>query len=182
MAFLFLCTVWLTWGISYPLTAIALVGFDVFTLRASVQVIGAVALMLQALAARRRFRVPREAWPDLTISALFNMAIFPICMNFGVYLMSPGRASVLVYTMPIWATLFAKPLLGERITRNRALALLLGAAAVVVLVSQNLSQLRNAPLGAGLTIAAAMSFALGTVWLSAAAGPTTRRSSRSGNW
>jgi drug/metabolite transporter (DMT)-like permease len=165
MAFVFLCTVWLTWGLSYPLTAIALAGFDVFTLRTSVQLVGAAALLLQVVAARRRLIVPREAWGDLVVAGLLNMAVFPICMNFGVYLMSPGRASVLVYTMPIWATLFAWPLLGERLTRNRGIALVLGTAAVIVLMSQNLSQLRNAPLGAVLTIGAAMAFGLGTVWL-----------------
>ncbi|MBV9828461.1 MAG: EamA family transporter [Alphaproteobacteria bacterium] len=165
MPFLLLCVVWITWGVSYPLTAIALAGLDVFTLRTSVQIVGAAALLAQALVSGASLRMPRETWPDLVIAGLLNMAIFPICMNFGVYLMSPGRASVLVYTMPIWATLFAWPLLGERVTATRAAALALGAAAVVVLVSQNLSQLRNAPLGAALTIGAAISFGLGTVWL-----------------
>lgn len=172
MAFLLLCVVWVIWGISYPLTAIALAGFDVFTLRTSVQLVGAAALLAQALASGAALRMPRETWPDLVIAGTLNMAIFPICMNFGVYLMSPGRASVLVYTMPIWATLFAWPLLGERITARRASALGLGAAAVVVLVSQNLSQLRNAPLGAALTIVAAISFGLGTVWLKRRVWPT----------
>jgi drug/metabolite transporter (DMT)-like permease len=79
--------------------------------------------------------------------------------------MSPGRASILVYTMPIWASLFARPMLGEQLSRNRIVALLLGAAAVVVMVSQDLSNLRNAPLGAALTLVAALSFGLGTVWL-----------------
>ena len=165
MAFILLCIIWLSWGISYPLTAIALTGFDVMTLRTAVQIVGAAALFVQAAAAGRRFAIQRQAWPDLVVAGLLNMAIFPICMNLGIYLMSPGRASVLVYTMPIWATLFARPMLGERLTRSRIAALVLGAAAVAVMVSQDLSHLRDAPLGAALTIFAAMSFGLGTVWL-----------------
>ncbi len=165
MAFVLLCIVWLSWGISYPITAIALAGFDVLTLRSAVQIVGAAALLVQAAAAGRPLTIARDAWPDLVVAGLLNMAVFPICMNFGIWLMSPGRASILVYTMPIWASLFARPLLGERLTRNRLAAIGLGALAVAVMASQDLSRLRNAPLGALLTIIAAMSFGLGTVWL-----------------
>lgn len=165
MPFVLLCIVWLSWGVSYPVTAIALAGFDVMTLRVAAQFLGAAVLLAQAASAGRRFVIARAAWPDLAISALLNMAVFPVCMNFGVYLMGPGRTSILVYTMPIWAGLFAWAMLGEKLTRNRIMALLLGAGAVAVLVSQDLTHVRDAPLGAALTLVAAMSFGLGTVWL-----------------
>jgi drug/metabolite transporter (DMT)-like permease len=93
------------------------------------------------------------------------MAVLPICMNLGIWLMSPGRASVLIYSMPIWAALFARLMLAEKLTRGRLAGLALGTAGVVVMASQNLSQLRDAPLGALFTIIAAMSYGLGTVWL-----------------
>ncbi len=165
MAFLLLCITWVSWGVSYPVTAIALAGFDVMTLRCTVQIVGALALLSQIVLAGRSFAVEREGWRDLAVSGLLNMAVFPICMNLGVHLMSPGRTSILVYTMPVWACLFARVMLGERLSRSRIAALLLGGAAVVAMVSQDLSGLRNGPLGAGLTILAAMSFGLGTVWL-----------------
>lgn len=165
MAFFLICVVWLSWGLGYPMTAIALSGFDVMTLRVVVQAIGALALLGQALFAGRHLAIRREAWPDLVISGLLNMAILPLCMNLGVYLMSPGRASVLVYTMPIWAVLFARWILGEPLTWYRIAGLFLGAAGVAVMSSQDLSQLRDAPLGAALTIVGAVSYGLGTVWL-----------------
>lgn len=165
MAFVLMCTVWLSWGLCYPMTAIALAGFDVMTLRVAVQIVGALALLAQAVLSQKRLAIRREAWPDLVIAGLLNMTILTICMNLGVYLMSPGRASVLVYTMPIWAALFARWLLGEKLTPNRVAGLVLGAAGVAAMASQDLSQLRDAPLGAVLTIVAAMSYGLGTVWL-----------------
>src|SRR3954470_6722835 len=100
MPFVLLCIVWLSWGVSYPVTAIALAGFDVMTLRVAAPCLGAGVLLLQAAFAGCRFAIPRDAWSDLAISALLNMAVFPVCMNFGVYLMGPGRTSILVYTMP----------------------------------------------------------------------------------
>ena len=153
------------WGVSYPITAIALDGFDVLTSRCLVQILGAAAMLLQAMIGRRRLTIEREAWPDLTIAALLNMTILPLSFTVGVYLLGPGRTSILVYTMPVWASLFAWLLLGEALTPSRIAALGLGIAAVAILMSQDLSQLRNAPLGAAVTLLAAMSYGLGTVWM-----------------
>lgn len=115
MAFLLLPVTWLSWGVAYPVTGIALGGFDVLTLRVLVQALGAAALAGQGTMSGISFKVEREAWPDLVITALLYMTIMPLCMTLGMYLMSPGRTSMLIYTMPIWASLFARPLLGERL-------------------------------------------------------------------
>lgn len=165
MAFLLLGGVGLIWGISYPITAAALNGFDVLSLRVLIQALGGLAMLARILATHRNFAIEREAWPDLVVAAGLNMTVLPISFTIGVYLMGPGRTSVLVYTMPIWASLFARIALGERLTITRAAALVFGAGAVVALMSQNLPELRNAPLGAAVTLLAAMSYGLGTVWL-----------------
>jgi drug/metabolite transporter (DMT)-like permease len=93
------------------------------------------------------------------------MAIFQVCMTFGIHLLSAGRTSVIVYTMPLWASIFAVFILGERLTWPRMVALGLGLVGLFVLIGQDLSHLRNAPLGAGLTLLSAISFGLGTVWM-----------------
>ena len=165
MPFILLGIVGLVWGVSYPITAVALGGFDVLTLRCLIQTLGACAMLVQAAALRRSLAVERAAWPDLIVAALLNMTVLPISFTVGVYLLGPGRTSVLVYTMPIWATLFARLVLHERVTVNRAVALAFGGGAVVALMSQNLPELRDAPLGALVTLVAAMSYGLGTVWL-----------------
>lgn len=153
------------WGVSYPITAVALTGFDVLTLRCLIQALGASAMLVQAMALRRHLAIEREAWPDLVIAALLNMTVLPISFTIGVYLLGPGRTSVLVYTMPIWATLFARLILGERLTITRAVALTFGVGAVAALMSQSLPELRNAPLGGAITLLSAASYGLGTVWL-----------------
>jgi drug/metabolite transporter (DMT)-like permease len=67
--------------------------------------------------------------------------------------------------MPIWASLFARLLLGEALTANRIAALVLGAGAVAALVSQDRSHLASAPAGAAAALVSAMAYGLGTVWL-----------------
>ncbi len=165
MAFVQLAVVWLCWGLSYPLTAIALRGFDIVTCRVLVQVLGAGTLLLQAMLCRRPLGIARQAWPDLVFVAFLYMTLMPLAMNIGVYLAGPGRTSILVYTMPIWACLFARLILGEVLTANRIAALVLGIGAIVALVSQDLSDIARAPAGAAAALVAAMAYGLGTVWL-----------------
>lgn len=165
MAFGLLTIVWLCWGTSYPATAVALRGFDVVTCRLGVQMLGAGALLVQAMWCRRPLGIARRLWPDLVFVAFLYMTIMPLGMNLGVALAGPGRTAILVYTMPIWASLFARLLLGERLTAGRIAAILLGAGAVVALVSRDLSHLARAPAGAAAALVSAMAYGLGTVWL-----------------
>lgn len=165
MAFVLLAIVWLCWGVSYPLTAIALRGFDIVTCRVLVQGLGAATLLVQAIACHRPLAIARRAWPDLAVIAFLYMTLMPLAMNLGVYLAGPGRTAILVYTMPIWACLFARLILGEALTANRVAALVLGLGAVAALVSQDLSDIARAPAGAASALVAAMAYGLGTVWL-----------------
>jgi drug/metabolite transporter (DMT)-like permease len=164
MNYALLPIVWLSWGLSYPATAVALAGFDAWSCRCLVMLTGGGVLLVGAALAGRSLRVPRPLWRDLVIAALCNMAIFQLCMTYGVLLMGAGRTAVLVYTMPLWAAVFARLVLGEAMTRARIAALALGLGGVATLLSQDLSGLQNAPLGAALTLLAAVSFGFGTVW------------------
>lgn len=163
--YLLLVVVWFSWGLSYPLTAILLRHLDVWTTRCAVNGAAGFVLLAGTLLCGGSIRVPREERFDLFVAALFNISIFQIGMTYGVSLLSPGRTAVIVYTMPVWAALFAMKLLHERLTLERGLALALGLAAIVVLLDQDLSNLANAPLGAALTLMAAVSFGFGTVWM-----------------
>ena len=60
MALLLLGCVGLIWGISYPITAVALGGFDVLTLRSLIQSLGAGAMLIQIVALRRDLVVERS--------------------------------------------------------------------------------------------------------------------------
>jgi drug/metabolite transporter (DMT)-like permease len=158
-------TTWLCWGFSYPATAFVLTSMDVWSSRVVVMSAAAAVLLALGRAQGASLAVPRSHWRDLIIAAICNMAIFQICMTYGVQLLSAGRASVIIYTMPLWAGIFAHFLLGERLSLARFAAMGLGLVGLAVLIWQDLSHLRNAPLGAGLTFVAAVFFGLGVVWM-----------------
>lgn len=165
LGILLLVLVWFCWGVSYPMTHIALEGFDVWTFR--LLAMGPAGFLMLAIARLGGGRMvpPRRLWMPLTIAALLNMSIFQVGMTYGVDLMSSGRTAVIAYTMPLWAALFGVWLLRERLTRIRVLALALGLTGIAVLMSQDLSALENAPLGAATTLVAAIAFGAGTVWV-----------------
>jgi drug/metabolite transporter (DMT)-like permease len=69
----------------------------------------------------------------------------------------------MIYTMPIWAALLALPILGERLTPTRMMALGLCIAGMAILIAPLAGT--GSPVGILLALAAAMSWAAGTVYL-----------------
>ena len=163
--FLFLVTVWFCWGFSYPATKLMLQSIDVWTGRAMIMGAAGVLMLILARVMGQGIWVPRGQWRDLIIAALLNMTIFQIGMTLGVHYFGAGRTVVIVYTMPLWAMLFAWPLLGDRPTALRLAALGCGIAGLVVLMSQDFAGLADATLGALCTLVGAIAFGLGTVWM-----------------
>jgi drug/metabolite transporter (DMT)-like permease len=126
----------------------------------------AAALILASIASARgeSLKVPRTAWGALALAAFTNVFAW---MGFGTAAMvdlSISEGTLLVYTMPIWAMLFAWPLLGARPQAHDILALLLGAAGIAVLFAGHRFEYDAGKLvGVVLALAAATLFALGSV-------------------
>jgi drug/metabolite transporter (DMT)-like permease len=122
----------------------------------------AAALGLAALRGER-LRIPLGALPRLALAAGTNVFAW---MGFSTLAMvwSVAEGALLVYTMPIWATLLAWPMRGERPTLRALAALALGAAGIAVLLSGSGLALGPGKLpGILLALGAAVLFAAGTV-------------------
>ncbi|HWL82053.1 MAG TPA: DMT family transporter [Roseomonas sp.] len=127
-------------------------------------VVAAVGLALVTVLMKQSLRVPREAVPRLLGAAFTNvfawMGFSSLCMKW----VSVGEGALLVYTMPIWATIFAWPVLGTRPTGRGVVALLLGVAGISVLLGGQSFAAGSGQLpGVSFALAAAVLFALGTV-------------------
>jgi drug/metabolite transporter (DMT)-like permease len=114
-------------------------------------------------AGRQPLAVPRDQWGRLCLLAFLNITCWNMLIAFGVALIPSGRASILAYTMPIWAIPLSVWLLGERITRRRLAGIALGMVALALLMGESLSGLGAAPLGSLFVLGAAVTWALGTV-------------------
>jgi drug/metabolite transporter (DMT)-like permease len=110
-------------------------------------------------------RVPRALWKRRGVLAFFNIAAWNGLVLFGVQQLPAGRSAILAYTMPIWATMIATLVLHEPLSRRKILGLVLGAAGMAVLIGEQVAVVRAAPFGALMILAAAITWAFGTVLL-----------------
>jgi drug/metabolite transporter (DMT)-like permease len=152
------------WGLNWPIVKLLLREWPPLSARGTAGL--AAALALAGLAALRgeKLAVPGGFVGRLTVAAATNVFAW---MGFGTLAMvwlTVAEGALLVYTMPIWATLIAWPVLGARPTATTIAALVLGTAGIAVLLGG-----ADLALGAGklpgilLALSAAILFAFGTV-------------------
>ena len=163
LGLILLALVTIGWGTSWPAMKVSLNEIPPWTFRGLVVPAGGIILFGLARAGNLPLAVPRRHWRTLAVVSFFNVLCWQVMSAYGVSLMASGRAAVIAYTMPLWASIFAVFVLGEAMTWRRAAALVLGMGAIWVLLSGEMDALGKGPLGVVFIIGAAMSWALGMV-------------------
>ncbi len=152
------------WGVNWPIMKMLLQQWPPLFTRGSAGVVAAIGVAALAVARGESMAVPRRVWPRLLGAAFVNVFAWMGFSTASLLWLDAGEAALLVYTMPIWAMLFAWPMLGARPDLAGAAALALGFAGVAVLLgSQGLAVGVQKLPGVGLTLSAAVCFAFGTV-------------------
>jgi drug/metabolite transporter (DMT)-like permease len=153
----------LLWGTNWPALKIVVSAMPVATFRTICLWTAGPALLLIAALSGDRLRVPPGDRVPLLLAALTNITLWHLGSAAGVYYMQAGRASIIAYTMPIWASLLGALVLGERLTPRRLAGLALGIAGLAALVWPDRAQIAAAPLGVLFMLLAAVAWAVGTV-------------------
>ena len=153
----------LVWGTNWPLFAIVLRDFSIWTFRIIVVIIAGVALFAVSRLRGESPRVPRHLWAPLALASFFNIGVWNILTAAAVRYIPSGQAAVLAYTMPLWFALISPLVLRERLNGRILLALAFGAASVVLLAVPNLRISADAPLGILCGVGAGLCWALGTL-------------------
>ncbi|POR45736.1 DMT family transporter [Bosea psychrotolerans] len=126
--------------------------------RGTAGVLAACGLMAFAAWRGERLAVPREHFGRLGVAAAINIFAWMGFTALALNWLKVSEGALIAYSMPIWATLLAWPLMGVR----SLLALALGVAGVAVLMGG--PGLTGAKLpGLLFALAAAILFAYGTV-------------------
>ena len=154
----------LGWGTTWPVMRIALDEVPPFSMRVATMLVGALTLAALTLLRRRSFMLRgRRAVVHVIVAGLFNVVSFTVLTPFAQLHAATSRVSILVYSMPIWATLLARVFLRERINGMRAVAFALCIAGLVVLMSPLTAA--GIPVGLVLALGAALGWAAGTIYL-----------------
>lgn len=153
----------LFWGINWPAMKIAMADIEPWTFRTLCLGLGSIGLFILGRIKGSRLSVPRANLFPLVVVSMLNVAGWQLCSAFAVAQLPAGRAAIIGFAMPIWASLMGVGLLGERLTRLRVAGLALGIAGLAVLLVPDLERLRTAPGGVLLILVASVFWAGGTV-------------------
>ena len=91
--------------------------------------------------------LPRRHWPVMVAAALCFLVVWNVASAYAAILIPSGQAAILGFTMPLWLALISWAFLGQRPQARMALALVLGVAAVGLLISRGAQAYADAPLG-----------------------------------
>jgi drug/metabolite transporter (DMT)-like permease len=161
---MFLAITSVGWGFNWPVTKYLLSELPPLTLRGVTGVIGASLLAALALARGQSLQVPRRLWPRLMLAALLNVTGWMVLMGLALLWLPASEAALIAYTMPVWASMLAWPVLGERPTWLRTFALLTAFAGLAAIMGGNGLTASAAKLpGIIMALTGAIGFALGTV-------------------
>jgi drug/metabolite transporter (DMT)-like permease len=161
---MFLAITSVGWGFNWPVTKFLLSELPPLTFRGGTGVIGASLLAALALIRGQSLRVPRKLWPRLALAALLNVTGWMVLMGLALLWLPASEAALIAYTMPVWASMLAWPVLGERPTLLRTIALLMAFAGLAAITGGNGITATSAKLpGIIMALTGALGFALGTV-------------------
>jgi drug/metabolite transporter (DMT)-like permease len=160
----FLAMTSIGWGFNWPITKFLVGYLPPLTLRGSTGVIGASLLAILALLWGQNLRVPRAQWPRLVLAAVLNVGCWMVLMGFALVILPASEAALIAYTMPVWASVLAWPILGERPNVLRVLSLVMAFAGISAILGGNgfAASLSKLP-GMLLALGGAVGFAVGTV-------------------
>lgn len=142
-AFLALTAAVTSWGIGWPVNRAILYHLLPLTAVTVRSAIAAAALFTIALWQRRLTLPSRQDLPVVFSIALLHMVGYAVLVAIGLLYVPVGRSVVLAYTTPLWVTPGAALFLGERLTPQRALGVLLGLGGLAVLFNPLAFDWRN---------------------------------------
>ena len=160
---LFLACTAIGWGLNWPAMKIILRDWPPLFARGISGVAATFILFAIAAASREHFGVPRKAWGPLLLASFTNVFAWMGFTTISMTTLSISESALLVYTMPIWATLLAWPVLGSRPKPRDVAGLILGFAGLFVLFSNHLGLASDKIVSICLALGAAILFALGSL-------------------
>jgi drug/metabolite transporter (DMT)-like permease len=162
--FVFLAVTSIGWGFTWPVLKYLLGELPPLTLRGSSGVVGAGLLTLLAILRGQSLRVPAKLLPRLVVAATLNVACWMVLMGLALVWLPASEAVLIAYTMPIWASILAWPILGERPNLLRVISLAMAFAGLAAIMGGNgfAGSLEKLP-GIIMALGGAFGFAVGTV-------------------
>ena len=164
LGFVLLVIASLGWGLNFPIMKHLLTEWPPLSSRGLCGILGAVALAMIAVLRQQSLRVPDKMRLHLVLVSTLTIGGWVAFMGIALLWLNASEAAVLGISMPVWVTLLALPILGERLSLVRAVALAVALAGITVLIGGDGidASVEKLP-GIACALAGAVCAALGTV-------------------
>jgi drug/metabolite transporter (DMT)-like permease len=160
----FLVVTSIGWGVNFPIMKYLLSEWPPLSSRGLTGIVGAAALALIAMLQRQSLAVPRKMRLRLVLVSLLAITSWVAFMGLALLWLDAREAAVLAISVPVWVALLAWPVLGERLSLVRALALMMAFGGIFILIGGNGIEAGIGKLpGFLLALAGAICVGLGTV-------------------
>jgi drug/metabolite transporter (DMT)-like permease len=134
LGLVFLAVTSIGWGLNFPVMKYLLCEWPPLSSRGLGGVVGAAALAAIAIAQRQSLNVPRRMRLRLVLVSLLTISSWVAFMGLALVWLGAREAAVLAISVPVWVSLLAWPVLGERLSPVRAIALLIAVAGIFILI------------------------------------------------
>lgn len=152
------------WGLNWPAMKVLLADLPVLSTRATSGALGFFVLAVVALWRRESLAVPTRLWPRLLLVSALNVTAWMGLASFSLLWLAAAEATIVCYTMPVWASLMAWAVLGEKPGPARLVGMVLALSGLVLLVLGRGIDVGLAKLpGVAFGLGSAILFSLGTV-------------------
>ncbi len=139
------------WGLMSPVSKIIMAGGAITPLVVSdLRIEGAMVLFWAVSFFTKPEHVDHKDMVTLFFASLFAIVFNQGCFMFGISLTSPGDASIITTSMPLWAMILAAFILKEPITGKKVLGIAFGAGGALLLILGSGNNVRTSP-GSGNT-------------------------------
>jgi drug/metabolite transporter (DMT)-like permease len=164
LGLLFLAVASIGWGLNFPIMKHLLSEWPPLSSRGLCGFVGAAALALIAIVRGQGVRVPSGMRLRLVLVSLLTISGWMAFLGLALLWLDAREAAVISISIPVWVALLAWPILGERISIVRAMALAVALAGIAILIGGDGvdASLGKLP-GLILALVGAVSVALGTV-------------------
>ena len=151
----------LVWTSVWSLFKIAIEAIPPLSFRVIIGIPAFILLLFLGFKKVKTIYIPKSDFKPLLLISFFNVTLWQVLMLYGIDMLGGGRAAVLTYTMPVWATIFASIFGYEKINLSIIVSLIFGMLGILFLsfeinVSENI-------LGFLITLSAGLSWAIGTM-------------------
>jgi drug/metabolite transporter (DMT)-like permease len=151
------------WGVNWPAMKVLLREWPPLFARGVAGVAAAAILAVVAWRIGESLRLPAGIGRRLAVASFLNVFAWMGFTTLSLTWLTAGQGALLVYTMPIWAMLFAWPMRGRRPGVRDVIGLVLSVAGIATLFGGGVALGVDRLPGVLFALGAAILFALGTI-------------------